>query len=304
MDIKQIVEWYENIKKHKLGEKISPHKTLAVLFALTKILKNERWIEYNNDAEALEALISQFDVGKISKPNCLYPLWRLRNDNRNFIVWETSPKELPMNKSGDIAAKDAREKKLKVGFSDEIYLYLRKNLQVVNQLIIDIIDANFPETWHDQLIETLGIGDLVAVGPPLEFIESHIKKPKRDPNFPKSILPLYDYRCCFCQLKIYCNQNVLPLDAAHIHWVANGGDHTIYNGLSLCPTHHRTFDRGIWTLDEKKKIVISTKVLIDVKTDIFFRPFEGKSILESILDKKNLPKIENILWHQENVFLR
>lgn len=63
---------------------------------------------------------------------------------------------------------------------------------------------------------------------------------ERSGSFSKRVLDAYDQACAFCGLQLKV------LDAAHIIPVADekSTDDT-NNGLALCPTHHRAFDRGI-----------------------------------------------------------
>ncbi|OFZ13379.1 MAG: hypothetical protein A2X86_16670 [Bdellovibrionales bacterium GWA2_49_15] len=296
------LKWYGGINKNKFGDGYSPHKPITLLFALTKLLKNERWINYQIDRENLEALIGDYTNFK-SKPNCLQPLWRLKNDSRDLNIWATVPSDLKANKSGDISPTEARERNFQAGFSEEVFQWLGRNKALAQKLIDDIIDDNFPETLHAGLLEKLGVFDLIPeiVGP--GQFENLIATPKRDPNFPKIILQLYDYRCCFCNLKLYFNHKPFPMEAAHIKWKARGGECSEQNGLSLCPTHHLAFDRGIWSLDDGHNIVLSSHAKMDTQNDIFFTPFLGKSITNFILDKKLLPTQENILWHRKNIFI-
>ncbi|PIP95053.1 MAG: hypothetical protein COW00_17840 [Bdellovibrio sp. CG12_big_fil_rev_8_21_14_0_65_39_13] len=125
---------------------------------------------------------------------------------------------------------------------------------------------------------------------------------KRDPLFRKRVLAIYDNRCAFCHLKIKLNHNDLSMEAAHIMWKARGGPCTEQNGLSLCPTHHYTFDKGVWSLDPNYKIILSSSLLLDKRSDLFFEPFKGQAITDSILDDNFLPHQKFLKWHGENIF--
>lgn len=237
-----------------------------------------------------------------SAPNCLQPMWRLKNDSKKINVWDTLPAAPELNKSGDIPTGYAKEKQFKVGFSDSYFTWLSNNKPATQYLIEHIITDNFSETLIEDILTTLGIDDLSPQLVTNEVIEQTVKKTKRDPNFPKEILNLYDNQCCFCKLKIRLNLKPLNMEAAHIKWKARGGDCTKDNGLSLCPTHHLTFDRGVWTLNENYEIVISEQALINTQHDVFFTAFKGKSIADSIMDKSYLPNQKNLEWHRKSIF--
>lgn len=296
----QFIQWYSNINQSKNRETYAPHKPLAILFALSGVLHGKRWISYNEDREKLEELIGNFTKFQ-SKPNCLQPLWRLTNDSKKLPFWTTQPTDLLVNASGDIPASQAREKNFQAGFSTEVYQWLAQDKKISQFLIGEIIEDNFPETLHETILEILNIFELKPEIETQEYVESKIVKVKRDPHFPKKILQLYDNRCSFCGLKIYLNHSPLSMEAAHIKWKARGGECDEYNGLSLCPTHHYTFDRGLWTLKDDYTIDISQNALIDSKSDVFFSPFIGRSIADYILDLTLLPDVGNIRWHHENI---
>lgn len=298
--IDQLHSWYANIGQHKYKEVYSPHKPLTIIFALVGILKGKRWIEYNRDRDALENLIAEFTNNK-TKPNCLHPLWRLQNDSKTCRTWQVIPDDFPINISGDISAIDAKSNDLKAGFSEPIYLWLKANPHMTQYFISEIIEDNFPESLEETILTSLGINELVPEIVEIEKVTSSITKVKRDPTFAKRILQLYDYRCAFCGLKIYLNHSPVSLEAAHIKWKARGGDCHETNGLSLCPTHHFTFDRGLWTINPDYTIHLSENALFDKKTDIFFTAFAGRSIVDHILDKEELPMQNNILWHHRNI---
>ena len=295
----QFITWYSKINQNKFRDSYSPHKPITILFALSKVLKGERWIDYLTERNQLESTI-----GSVSKtyPDCLQPLWRLLNDSKVHSFWVVTPNDLSPNKSGDIPVGQAKEKKLQAGFSDEIYYWLKGD-KTTTQLLIDyILEDNFPETLTDELLQKLGVDEIVLEAAEPETTKAFITRIKRDPLFPKKVMQAYDFRCCFCHLKLFLNHAPLPLEAAHIKWKARGGECLENNGLSLCPTHHYTFDKGIWSVDQNMNIVLNSKAAFDSKTDRFFTEFKGKSITATIIDKKFLPREENLEWHRKNIF--
>ena len=289
----EFYKWYSKLNKNKVQQRYAPHKPLTILYTLAQSMKGIRWFDYKQDRVSLEDLIAEHTNYK-TRPNCLHPVWRLLNDSKEADLWKVWPNSFSVNKSGDISQGEATAKQLRAGFSDQFYAWIQEHKKETKDLIGLIIKENFPDTLFDSVLYSLGIDGLEFITRPDAL--------KRDPNFPKKVLQLYDYRCCFCGLKIYLNQKSLPMEAAHIRWKARGGECCETNGLALCPTHHYTLDRGLWSLNESYEIEISANAIIDEKSAAFFRPFIGKSIGEEILDKSKLPRVENILWHQTNVF--
>lgn len=300
MNIDIFIEWYSKINQNKFNSSYSPHKPLTILMALTKTLTDVRWINYQKDRKNLEELIHSF-TNLTSKPNCLQPLHRLCNDSKESPFWTESP-HLPENKSGDITSSDATANDYKAGFSDEVYNWLSNNKSAAQYLIDFIMEDNFPETLHEDLLVKLEIDSLVPQIISPETITTTVTRIKRDPNFPKLVMQAYDNRCAVCGLKIYKNTHPLPMEAAHIKWKARGGECSVENGLSLCPTHHYTFDKGIWSIDLNYSILLSESVLFDTKTDRYFLPFQGSSITNYLLDKRSSPLKEHLEWHNKEIF--
>ena len=75
----------------------------------------------------------------------------------------------------------------------------------------------------------------------------------RNRAFALGIKAVYE-RCAICGF-----QYDYVLDAAHIVPVAEGGTDTYDNGLGLCPTCHRMFDRGFILVDAERRIHINTR---------------------------------------------
>lgn len=80
----------------------------------------------------------------------------------------------------------------------------------------------------------------------------------------KQYIPIiYNQTCCVTGYRISSMHNISMIDACHIVPFSESYDDTIGNGLSLCPNIHRAFDRGLITIDENYKIVISNDFVED-----------------------------------------
>lgn len=119
--------------------------------------------------------------------------------------------------------------------------------------------------------------------------------------FKQYIPKIYDQTCCITGYKISSLFNIPMVDACHIIPFSESYDDTIGNGLSLGPNIHRAFDRGLITIDEDYKIIISSNFEEDLNNPFSLKKFDNKKIS---LPFKELyaPKKENLLWHNEHVF--
>lgn len=86
------------------------------------------------------------------------------------------------------------------------------------------------------------------------------------------------------------------IDACHIIPFSESYDDTIKNGIALCPNLHRAFDRGLISIDDNYKVIVSKK-FIESKSSYLLRQFEGKMILLPT-EKKFHPSIENLSQHR------
>lgn len=298
---KQFIDWYKNINQNRVGDSFSPHKPLAIVFALTKLLKGNRYIDYNSDREELEYLIWDY-TNKPSRPNCLQPLFRLTNDSNKYNFWEFLPKDLPLTNSRDVVTSEAIKNNAKAGFSEELYQFFVKHPGLVQHFINRIIEDNFKETLIDDILTQLDLSEIRTFEPEIETEELQIIRYKRDPDFRKKILSIYNNQCVYCGLRLQLNHRYVPMEAAHIMAKSNGGPCIEQNGIALCPTHHYTFDRGIWTLGTDHIIKLSPKVVFEDKSKIFFKNYEGNSIKESITNIDLLPAQNFLTWHEKNIF--
>lgn len=117
--------------------------------------------------------------------------------------------------------------------------------------------------------------------------------------FRRAVLASYEYRCAMCGICV-----VELLNASHIiPWnsdVKRRADPT--NGLALCSLHDRAFDRGLLTIDERLRIVVSGSLRIAKASDVHrvaLIQIEGKEIA---LPHRFQPDEHALAHHRENLF--
>jgi putative restriction endonuclease len=93
--------------------------------------------------------------------------------------------------------------------------------------------------------------------------------------------------------------NASLLDACHIVPFSSSHDDTISNGLSLCPTLHRAFDRGLIAVDPDRFTVRVSKRFSEPVASVYsIRQFEGTEI-QKPSEKRWWPSPENLAQHLE-----
>ena len=129
--------------------------------------------------------------------------------------------------------------------------------------------------------------------------EATVKVRRGQDFFRETIMAAYGRRCCI-------TGNPVPelLIASHILSWSKYPDHRLnpHNGLCLARTHDVAFDRGLITLDENYRLVISTYLenfLPEETLDINFFAYRGKQIN---LPDKFLPNPDFLGHHREEIF--
>lgn len=129
-----------------------------------------------------------------------------------------------------------------------------------------------------------------------EYLGSRIV---RDRNFRRIVLTAYDERCAITSLKLINGGGRAEVEAAHIQPVENNGPDILTNGIALSGTAHWMFDRGLISIDNDLRILVS-------------RQTNDPSAIYSVINKTgylNRPKREAdkphprfLAWHRENQF--
>ena len=82
----------------------------------------------------------------------------------------------------------------------------------------------------------------------------------RDRQFRKRVLDAYDCRCAFTGMKLINGGGRAEAQAAHVMSVEAGGPDTVANGIALSGTVHWMFDRGLLSLSDSGRILLSRKI--------------------------------------------
>lgn len=117
--------------------------------------------------------------------------------------------------------------------------------------------------------------------------------------FRKTVIASYNFNCAICGIDI-------PelLIASHIvPWAADESRRILpTNGISLCASHDKAFDKGFLAVNDDYTIILSSK-LNDYSGNHFskllFFNFEGHMINKPF---RFLPDQDCLKWHRENVF--
>jgi putative restriction endonuclease len=118
--------------------------------------------------------------------------------------------------------------------------------------------------------------------------------------FKKIVPKVYNFACSISGMRLIANREIQMIDACHIVPFSQSHDDTISNGISLCPNLHRAFDRGLITIDDDYRVVVSSAFSENV-SDYSIRSCHGKSILLPNIRNYH-PSLNNLQWHRSNIF--
>ena len=155
---------------------------------------------------------------------------------------------------------------------------------------------------HVDLKSVIDISDLEEI-PPGEYREVLMKQRVGQYFFRLSVLSAYENRCCITGL---AKPDLLI--ASHIKPWKDSDAKTERtnpsNGLCLNSLHDVAFDRGLITLDNKYRVIISPQlknIEMDSDTHNWFMSYDHKQI---ILPEKFLPGKDFIEYHNDIVYQR
>jgi putative restriction endonuclease len=246
------VDWLARVASIKTNNKVvngftsyAPNKPLLLLYLISNLYNKHssktNWVTVNKE---LGEILSNYG----NKANALDPFFRLRSDKLFEVPGiDSSGYKSPQSK-GYITFINEFNPEGYLPKDFEVYLLQDNNIQKVIGLVLHKF---FSKTIHDLVLSDLKL--------PNDYYPCDIPKGEvnRGREFAKKVLDNYNHRCLFCDYYGVLNSKYIGIDAAHIVMFSRNGPNVIENGLSLCTLCHRLFDRGVLSLDDSFKILIS-----------------------------------------------
>lgn len=116
--------------------------------------------------------------------------------------------------------------------------------------------------------------------------------------FKKEVPKIYNYTCCISGLRIDAISNASMIDACHIIPFSESYNDTITNGIALCPNLHRAFDRGLISIDNNYKVLISRNFSEINNSNYSIIQFEGIKI-KLPNNRSNFPSFDSLNYHRK-----
>jgi len=283
-----IFDRFAAVRRHVRHGVVAPNKPLTLLWALDRIERGEpRLTPFATAEPELRWLLDSYGTPGTAAS---YAFWRLRNDG----LWEVvTPAKLPA-RSGDKEPKvTALREHASGGFVEPVHRRLAG-------------DENLRREAATLLSE--GIGGAVA---PVGRSPSRASaRPARESvgrlvrwvAFRHGVMAAYGPRCVVCGWSLVHRGRIVGLEAAHVRPFGRGGPDAAGNGMPLCCQHHELFDAGLFTYDERRRLVPAGSLERGTNGDL--RPLAGRA--GSVLPDPLLPswrvRDAHLAWHRRHVF--
>ena len=293
MKREQVLDLFRDLKVWKKGDRRAPHKPLLLLYVLGRLQRGETGpVSFDDVDTNVGRLLAEFGPPRKTQP--IYPFWYLQNDG----LWElTNVRPSPDGTLGPCPTKSfIRTRGVAGKLPDEIESVLMTDRELLNQTARQILDTNFPNTLHEDIIQATGL-DLATA----QKMQGSPEKRARDPRFRDRVLKAYEYRCAVCGYSIRLGNATIGLEAAHIKWHQAGGPDEECNGLALCSLHHKLLDKGAFTLDQERRVLVSENAHGGSGFEEWLMNYHGKHI-KPPQRTSYYPQSEFTEWHVSEVF--
>lgn len=318
-DAFQIYKTYIQKLRVDRSHGIAPHKPIlliSILQAYQKGVLVENKIPIS--PELLCLFQSNWAVLVQTGHNCIfaYPFFYMKSEPFWRLVVQPG-EEAALKKQSTVKSFNRLNSLIQYAEIDPELAQLMRD-PISNQLLLEeLLDTWFPDTRTKFKVSNLkaNLFDELAykiLNEDAALYKSEVRKlilEKKEEEiyirggiFKKEVPKIYRNTCSVSGLRINAAAvSVSLIDACHIIPFHQSLDDTITNGIALCPNLHRAFDRGLISIDEKYRLLVS-KDFEESQSDYSIRQFKGRKLL--LPDRiEYYPGQENLAWHREQVFV-
>lgn len=132
-----------------------------------------------------------------------------------------------------------------------------------------------------------------------ERVTALVSRVVRDRVFRRIVLRAYDERCAVTGLKLINGGGRAEVEAAHIRPVEANGPDIVSNGLALSGTAHWMFDRGLISLDDDLRIIVSRQAN---DADSIRSVINSSGRIIAPVREADRPHLQFVRWHRHNCF--
>ncbi|ADB40666.1 HNH endonuclease [Spirosoma linguale] len=197
-------------------------------------------------------------------------------------------------------------------FADDLFMLLTNDyarLYLKNTLL----DHYFADTKAEFLriknagrsylldLETYLLNEKEATYTPLQPTDDEETRFVRGGLFKKLVPKVYDFTCAISGMKVIAVDGSSLVEACHIVPISVSGDDKVTNGIALCPNLHTAFDKGMISVYERLRVVVSPSLADNVASPYNLKQFHGQP-LRLPFGEVHYPKLESFRWHMRERF--
>ena len=119
--------------------------------------------------------------------------------------------------------------------------------------------------------------------------------------FKKLVPKVYDSTCSFTGMRLESTFGHNFIDACHIVPFSISHNDKVNNGIALCPNLHRAFDRGLVSIDNSYRVVVSNHLAEIENHPYGLKQLEGRKI-SLPFNSRYYPALEHLEWHRKEIF--
>lgn len=314
-NLSRYLKAFIRLKRGNTPYGLAPHKPILLLTLIELIDKGlvpDNRFEVNVDLVGLFQENWRLLVTTAHQPDFTQPFYYLQSDKVNGQPFWSLHAYPGFQINAYIRSVHTLESTVAYGaFSEDLFrlLLTRENRAEVRDTLLAMY---FPEQKsfyyeHKQLNDGFyhEVQALVLNSPEVRYkrvsIETEEDVYVRSGLFKRYIPQLYQDTCAMTGMLMRSTFKYNFIDACHIVPFAVTHDDKVTNGIALCPNLHRAFDRGLVSVDEEYRILVSTNIDEDTAHPYSLTGLEGKSI---VLPKQSQyrPSQDNLGWHRREVF--
>jgi putative restriction endonuclease len=163
-----------------------------------------------------------------------------------------------------------------------------------------ISDQDLDEAKNDE--KAIEVKPFSLFDPTAGTTTSIVKKIARSIVFRSSVLEQYSEACAVCGEGLRTPAGLIELDAAHIVPRSLMGADDVRNGFALCKRHHWAFDKGMFGIDDRRKVFVPKTVSV-ISQNSNLEDLHGHPIREA-KDAALRVDPSAFEWHREKLIAR
>lgn len=308
-------QYTQKLKKLRLGVTAygkAPHKPVFLLTQIEqvekgRVLENKFFITPEFVADFKENFALLVKTGH--KSDFIQPFYYLQSDG--FWHIQTQPGEVL---DTFVRSFSLLNEKVEYGFFTPEFFALLANQSSRLFLQNLLLDSYFPDAKTDFLVNKMSGTDAESILEKFLLNESNtlpaiFEHPETDQDaafvrgglFKKIVPQVYNNTCAITGMRLISNFGFSMIDACHIIPFKISRDDHVTNGIALCPNLHRAFDRGLISVGDDFKILVSKYFAEDEASPYSIKLLANKFI-SLPFGEIHFPGKANFRWHREHIF--